>query len=230
MTLQSFGLMLALGFLAGTFLFVRKFRGEQERENAYNLAIIAIVAGVLGSRVLFWLENPSAISGVLDFFSFWKGGLSWFGGFFGALLGVVAYIKLKGLGFWAIADKAAPSVAIGQVLGRMGCILGDGGHVGKLTTMPWGFDVNGEVRHVTAWYEMLGAAAVFVILTRLGKGKHRPGFIFGAYLVGYGLVRFVSDFFRIDPAYFGLTIAQYICIVMAIAGSALIAKNWANRK
>jgi phosphatidylglycerol:prolipoprotein diacylglycerol transferase len=227
LTIQSFGLMMALGFLAAIYLFARQFKTEKEKDTAYNIGIITIVFGVLGSRLLYVAQNPGALGSALSFFNFWEGGLSWFGGFFGAVIACAVYIRLKGLNFWAIADKLAPSIALGHAFGRLGCILGDGGHVGKLTAMPWGFDVNGEIRHVTAWYEMIGLLLLFGVLMLARKKSRwmRKGSMFGLYLAGYGVIRFVSDFFRVDPIYLGLTAAQYSCIVMFIAGTGLIAVN-----
>ena len=223
-TIQSFGLMMALGFLVATYVIARQFRGKEEKEHAYNLAIIAIVAGVIGSRILFFVENPLEFASIWSFFRFWDGGLSWFGGFLGGLLGCLAYIRVKGLGFWNVADRMAPALALGHAFGRLGCILGDGGHVGKITTMPWGFDVNGigVSRHVTAWYEMLGLLALFGILMAFRKKKPYTGFVFHSYLIGYGLLRFVSDFFRADPTYLGLTIAQYSSIALFTTGLIMI--------
>ncbi len=231
-TIQSFGLMMALGFLAATYVLARQFKAGKEREHAYNLAMVAVVAGVIGSRILFAIENPGAVSGFIEFFYFWEGGLSWFGGFLGGLLGVIAYIRINKLGFWNIADKMAPAIAIGHSFGRLGCILGDGGHVGKITSMPWGFDVDGigVGRHVTAWYEMIGLAALFGVFMLLRKKKPFPGFVFYSYLVGYGLIRFVSDFFRTEPTYMGLTVAQYMSIGLFTAGIGLMAAGFWRKK
>jgi phosphatidylglycerol---prolipoprotein diacylglyceryl transferase len=229
-TIQSFGLMMAIGFLVAAYLFARQFKDNRDKEHAYNLAIIVVVAGVIGSRILFFIENPAELTGLMDFFRFWDGGLSWFGGFLGALIGFAAYVILNRLNFMRMADKIAPSIAIGHAFGRMGCILGDGGHVGKLTTMPWGFDVNGEIRHVTAWYELIGLLALFATLLALRKKKLYDGFLFHSYLIGYGMIRFVSDFFRIEPTYYGLTVAQYFSIGLFLAGAAMMVVNLIKQK
>jgi phosphatidylglycerol:prolipoprotein diacylglycerol transferase len=223
-TIQSFGLMMAIGFLVGSYLFARQFKSSREKEHAYNLAMIVIVSGVIGSRILFFLENPAELTGLLMFFNFWQGGLSWFGGFVGGVIGFVAYVLLNRLSFIRLADRAIPSIAIGHAFGRIGCILGDGGHVGKITTMPWGFDVDGigVARHVTAWYELIGLLALFVTLLAMRKKKPYEGFLFHMYLVGYGMIRFVSDFFRIEPTYYGLTVAQYFSIGLFLAGAAMM--------
>jgi phosphatidylglycerol---prolipoprotein diacylglyceryl transferase len=222
-TIQSFGLMMAIGFLIAAYLFGKQFKDARDKEHAYNLAIISVVAGVIGSRILFFFENPAQLTGLMEFFRFWDGGLSWFGGFIGALIGFAAYVLLNKLNFMRMADKIAPSIAIGHAFGRIGCILGDGGHVGKITTMPWGFDVDGEIRHVTAWYELIGLLALFVTLLALRKRKPYDGFLFHFYLIGYGLIRFVSDFFRTEPTYYGLTVAQYFSIGLFLAGVAMMA-------
>jgi len=135
-TIQSFGLMFSIAILVAIYFILKEFKTKKQQDHIYNLTIIAIIAGIVGARLVYVFQNWSNFSNLLSMLNFVDGGLSWFGGLIGGFLGVALYLKLKKLDFWRYADAFAPSLAIGQAIGRIGCILGDGGHVGKLTNMP----------------------------------------------------------------------------------------------
>lgn len=231
LTIQSFGLLFALGIAVAVYLGLRRLKTKKEQDHGYNIALLAVVFGLIGARLLhvlqFWDVYSSNLFSIINLIS---GGLTWYGGFIGGLLAVIVYIKLKKLDFWKLADIIAPPLAIGYVIGRIGCILGDGGHVGKLTNVPWGFNVNGEVRHVTAWYSMLNALVLFFILRKLEKRKHFKGFLFMFYLFYYSFTRFIIDIWRIDPRYYGLTLTQYVCIVIFFLSGWVLLKSLKQKK
>lgn len=230
-TIQSFGLMFSIAILVAIYFILKEFKTKKQQDHIYNITIIAIIAGIAGARIVYVIENWSIFSGnLLSMFNFIDGGLSWFGGLIGGFLGVALYLKLKKLDFWRYADVFAPSLAIGQAVGRIGCILGDGGHVGKLTNMPWGFNVNGEIRHVTAWYSAINLVILFLILRKLKASKPFKGFLFLFYLTYYSTTRFIIDLLRIDQRYFGLTLTQYICVVIFFTSGTLLIKNMNKNK
>jgi len=174
---------------------------------------------VLGSWSYFFPND------ILSIFKIWEGGLSWVGGLIGGIVAGFLYIRFNKLKFWKYADAVAPSIAIGHAIGRIGCILGDGGHVGKLTTMPWGFLVNGEIRHVTAWYGLIIESFNFFILWKLRKKKYYDGFLLMLYILLYSTFRFIIDFFRVDPTYYYLTATQWILIVLFLISGYFLFKN-----
>ncbi len=223
LTIQSFGVMFAIAIAVGVYLAIKQLKTKEEKEHGYNIALLAVVFGLIGSRLLHVLQYWDSYKGNwFSIINFIEGGLIWYGGLIGGLLASIVYIKIKKLDFWKLADIIAPSLAIGQAIGRIGCILGDGGHVGKLTTMPWGFNVNGEIRHVTAWYSMINLFVLFFILIKLRKRKPFTGFLFLFYMFYYSITRFVIDFYRIDLTYYGLTLTQYICVLMFIISGCLL--------
>jgi len=230
-TIQSYGLMVALGFLITISLIQKKFKGKQNKEHVNNIGIIAIVVGIIGSRISYVLVNineffPNNLVNVFDFFS---GGLVWIGGFISAVIGIYFYVKKNDLDFWKFADKIAPLLALGHAFGRIGCVLGDGGHVGKITNVPWCFDIEGACRHVSAWYSAIYLIGLFFVLSTFEKKKVYKGFVFHSYLLLYGIGRFLIDFIRIDPRYFGLTATQWICGVFVIISSVLIYKKFKHK-
>jgi len=219
--IQSWGLLVAIGVLAALF-YVIKTKKHLDKDHVYSLFFYGILGGLIGSRLLHIIEFYHEYDKLLDFFLIWKGGLSWFGGFVLAFAFVIIYIKVKKLDFWKYTDAIFPSIALGQFFGRIGCILGDGGHVGKLTDKAWGFLVNGEIRHVTAYYSAIYLIIIFFILHFLSKKNLKKGLIFSFYLLLYSIARFIMEFFRIDPTYLGLTLAQYFAIVMFVASIILM--------
>lgn len=224
-TIYVWGIMVALGILAGLILATREAKRKKlDAEEIYNIGIISVVSGILGARLVFALENPGALDSFWDFFKVWEGGLAFHGGFFGALAFGFAYIKIKKLDFKKYLDTFAPSIAIGHAIGRIGCIL-TGLHIGKETTSPLGVYYDGAVRHLTPLYEMVGLVVLFLFLMKIRQKdgiEKKGGFLFVIYLTGYSALRFVVEFFRADPVYYGFTVAQYITAVLFLAGISII--------
>ena len=228
LTIHAFGLMVALAFLVATLLAVREAKRRRlDSERIYGLVIWLIVGGIFGSRILYVIGNWSYFfpHDIFAIFKVWEGGMDWIGGFLGAIVTGFLYLKFNRLKFWKYADTLAPSIAIGHAIGRIGCILGDGGHVGKLTTMPWGFLVNNEIRHVTAWYGLILESFNFFILWKLRKKKYFDGFLLMTYIFIYSIGRFIIDFFRVDPVYYGLTGTQWILIALFLISGFSLFKN-----
>jgi len=219
LTIYSYGLFVAIAFLAGIFLAVK---GAKKRnistEQIYDLIFYIIIASISGARIAYVIEYWHNFDSFIDIFKIWEGGLSFIGGLIGALIAVFAYVKLKKLNFWKTADIFAPALALGHAIGRIGCYL-TGLHIGKLTTVPWAVMVNNELRHQTALYDIIAESANFLILWKLRTKKAFDGFLFLLYLMMYSTERFVIDFFRADPLYYGLTATQWSLIfVFLIAG------------
>ena len=230
-TIQSYGLMVALAFLAGLFLAVKEAKKRKlDEEIIYDLAFYILIGGIVGARIANVIQEWGYYSGNLaGIFKIWQGGLNFNGGFILASLLAYIYLKRKRLNFWLYMDTFAPSIAIGHAIGRIGCILGDGGHVGKLTNMPWGFLVNGEARHVTAWYELFFLIALFILLTAIKdkkKIKGKTGSLFLIYLSAYSVGRSVIDIFRADPTYLGLTSMQWTAIPFFFISVYLLNKRY----
>ncbi len=224
LTIQSFGVMMAIGFLAILYIVTLEAKRKGlSKDHLYNLAFWSLVGALVGSRIPYVLFNWDQFSGdLLGIFKIWEGGLMFFGGFILALIFSIIYVRSKKLNFWRYADAAALSLPLGHAFGRIGCILGDGGHVGKITTMPWGVLVNGELRHLTALYSVIYLFLIFGILFLIRKRKVFDGFIAAMYLVFYGVARFLMEFTREEMLYFGLDLPQWICILMVVLGLGFI--------
>ncbi len=230
LTIQSYGLMLVLAFLVGIFLAARDAKKKGiNLEHIYNLAFYSILGGLIGSRIFFILAHSDLyVNNFLEIFKIWKGGLVFYGGLFGALVFDYFYIRKNKLNFWKFADLFAVPLVVGHIIGRIGCILGDGGHVGKLTIVPWGVLINNEIRHLTAVYSVIGLFFILIILIFLKKEKLKRGVLFLAYLMLYAIMRFIVEIFRSGERYFGWTMVQYTCIILFF-GSLLLLKRFKRK-
>ena len=225
--IYTFGLIVAIAFLVGLLFSLReaKRRGIS-KDNVEGLVFYIILGGIIGSRLLHVLTFWDAYSGnLLSIFMLWEGGLAFYGGFLGALIASYAYLKAKNLSFFKYADLMAPYLALGHAIGRVACLIGDGGHVGKLTSLPFGVIVNGELRHLTALYDFVNLVILFLVLFYLRKKNFFTGFLFLFYVCYYAFTRFLLDFLRTDPTFYGLTATQLAAIPIFFISLAIIFKK-----
>src|SRR5271157_1352093 len=138
--LHSYGLMVALGFAVG--LWNASRRGQRAGLRAEAVADLGpwlILGAILGARLLyvatFW-RKEFAGGPLLEVFAIWRGGLVFYGGLAGAALAFVLYARARKLAFWKLADILAPSIALGYVFGRIGCLL-NGCCYGRACHLPW---------------------------------------------------------------------------------------------
>ncbi len=236
---SSFGVMVALGFLIGGYLMQAELdRRGHDPEHAWSLITIAIVGGLLGARLyyllLYWPATVANPWGALTA----RGGLVWYGGFLGALPGLIWYVRRNELSAFLVADVAAPALALGYAVGRVGCFL-VGDDYGRPTDQPWGVafprglppstadalrtrfaieippgvpDLTVLKVHPTQLYEVVFMVVVFAVLWRLRRRAWPPGRLFSIYLALAGLERLVVEVFRAkDDRFFGdFTMAQVI--------------------
>ena len=138
LTLQTFGLMFALAFLAAGALVWRRL-GEigKPADWAYEMGFAALIGGVVGSRVYFLVQNYSDVKDDLLGNLFSGAGLVWYGGAIGGALAVLAWAWYRDFLGLALLDLAAPALALGYAIGRCGCQLSGDGDYGKPWDGPW---------------------------------------------------------------------------------------------
>lgn len=223
-TIQSWGLVVAIGFATAIWLALKEAKRKKlDQQIIYGLATIALIAGFLGCRALWVIENWSYYATKpIEILKIWDGGLSFYGGLITALLVSSWYLRKHKKNFFRYIDCVTPALIIGHAIGRIACIIGDGGHLGKITTITWGALYNGEIRHLTAAYEFIGLLIIFAIIMLLRKKQSFDGFLFSTYAASYGALRLITDFFRTDQTYYGLTQAQYTSIALIIISLAYL--------
>ncbi len=228
---HSYGLMMVVGFLLGLWRVSRisSTRYGIEPERVYDMALVLLLSGIVGSRVVFVLINPDTESWK-DMLAIWQGGLSFHGGLIGAMVAGFVYARIAKLKFWTCADLFAPSLAIGYACTRVGCFL-NGCCYGAPTDLPWAmrFLDNGTLTppsHPTQLYAVVANLLIFLLLVKL-EGLHRkPGFVFVGYVGLYSAYRFLVEFLRngytAKLLCCGLTEAQWISLAAILISITLM--------
>lgn len=218
-----YGILISLGILFG--IAVATYRAK--KEGLYNdvimdMALIAVPAAIIGARAYyvifswdFYSKNPREILNIR------QGGLAIHGAIIAGVLAGYLFCRYKKIGFWTLADICAPSIILGQAIGRWGNFVNQEAHGGP-TNLPWGIEVNGVKVHPTFLYESLWNFGVFGFLLYYSKKKKYDGQIFILYLILYSIARYFIEGLRTDSLMFGpFRVAQLISIV-SIVGAIII--------
>ena len=232
--------MVAIGFLAGLWTAGRRaLLVGISSEKIVDLGPWLIGGALLGARTLYVMSYwKEAFAGrpLLEIFAIWKGGLVFYGGLIGATLAGILYARLRKLPVWKVADIVAPSIALGHVFGRIGCLL-NGCCYGRACSMPWAitFPAGHETHpvgqpaipvHPTEVYDSLLNLCLYFGLAWQFRRKRFDGQVFGTYLVAYALLRFFVEMFRGDyPVYYlggWATPAQLVSMGILVLGVALL--------
>jgi phosphatidylglycerol---prolipoprotein diacylglyceryl transferase len=227
-TLRTFGLMFALGVVAGVAAAVRW--GERygvSGDEIVSLATRMVVAGVIGSRITWVLTNLDSVDSFWEAFAIWEGGLQYSGGFVAALIvGYPTFRHWSTLTKGRMLDAACLGLTIGIVIGRIGC-YSVGEHFGGTTSFFLGTRYEGgvtrepvalgQVIHNTALYEGLLLIPLAALLWWLMRRGAAPGTAAGVFGIWYSVCRFSLDFLRVnDETVLGLTGAQWTCLVIVL--------------
>lgn len=227
-TFHSFGLMMALGFLAAgiTTYFGFKRKGLNP-DYVFWITIAAAVGGLLGSKIHYLLLHMDDISDNPLASAFSGAGLVWYGGLIGGLIGGLSVVLIARLPLGKALDAAAPAIAIGYAFGRMGCFL-NGDDYGQPSTLPWAMGFpdgspatpTGLTVQPTQLYEVVASILIFLLLLYLWPRLKRDWEIFLAYLVMAGTERFLVEFVRFDRS--GQTQQQLLAIITAVVAAVLL--------
>jgi len=249
LTITSFGLLMAMSFLSGYMVLRADLaRVDADPDLASDMLLGALVGGIIGAKLyyvfLYWDRTALDPFGML----FSRGGLVWYGGFIGGVLGVAWALRRRGTHIGLGADAAAPTLALGYAVGRLGCFL-VGDDYGRPTdswvgiAFPrgqppttaanlrrFGADVDPGVPdtevlsvHPTQLYETGLSLLFFFFLWRIRRHPHKHGWLFGVWLVLAGAERLFVEVFRAkDDRFLGpFTLAQAISVVIIIVGFVL---------
>ena len=233
--LAAFGLFMLLGHLRLRHEPFASLRGDTGwgGRDVEDILFLGVVGVVLGGRLgyclfykpLYYLANP------LEVFAVWQGGMSFHGGLLGVIVAMVWFAHSRRRPFWQVADFVAPCVPTGLAAGRVGNFI-NGELPGRLAdpSLPWGmvFRGAGELpRHPSQVYQfLLEGLLLFVRLGLYARKERATGRVAAAFLVGYGVLRFVAEFFREPDAHLGLlslgmSMGQWLCLPMVLAGAGL---------
>lgn len=227
--LQTFGIFFALNFLCWAALVARRLHEIGKPVDwAYEMLFAALIGGLIGARAYYIVQNYSEVKGNLVGNVFSGSGLIWYGGLLGGVIAVLAWARWRDFLRLALLDLAAPALALGYAIGRIGCQVSGDGDYGTPSSVPWAMPYRhgavptppGVKVQPTPIYETLSMGLLALVLWRL-RDAFRPGALFGLYLVGAGLERFVVEFWRRNEHVLGvLTAAQLESVAMVLAGAA----------
>ena len=238
-SVYSYGVMVALGFAIATILiYNRAARFNVDKNKIMDLAIIMLVSGIIGARLVFIILNLRYyISNPLEILNLARGGLVWYGGFLSALAATIFYIRKNNLDFWTVTDLVCPYVVLAQAFGRIGCFL-NGCCYGIEVPPNYPFAVCYPLESVSRFpsqiYSAIALFLIFIILILWQERRRFKGEVFLGYCMLYSFKRLLIEFFRGDNPriFFGLTISQVMSIgVLLMAAVVFINKRneWKKR-
>jgi prolipoprotein diacylglyceryl transferase len=240
--IRPHGVFIAAGFLVGAQFLRRRARtvGIAD-ETLWRILWWAFVGGLVGMRLAWLAGHWEAADDPVEAIAVWNGGMSLLGGLAGGVLVGGFLARRAGLPLLPMLDMAAPGLAAGIAIGRIGdLIIGD--HLGTATTLPWGFRyVGGDhplaggpeigaVVHPVALYDLVLTALLLLVLVRFTRRARRPGSAIALFTIWYGGGRILTDVLRTDPRrLFGLTGSQIASILAVAAVGAWLAGRAARR-
>ena len=229
-----YGLMYVIGFLIAWWLARR--RAQQpwsvvKPDQVDDLIFYAMLGVIIGGRVGYALfyGTEQLLSDPLYLFKITEGGMSFHGGLAGVMIAMWLFAKYRlNVNGWAVIDFVAPLVPWGLFFGRLGNFI-NGELWGKPTDLPWGFEVDGVVRHPSMLYEAILEGPVLFAILWVFSSKPRPVMaVSGMFLLFYGIFRFLVEFVRVPDSHIGylaggwLTMGMVLTIPMILAGLLLI--------
>jgi len=246
--IPTFGLMVGIAFFLGLHVATRETRRlvpDQPPDFMANVGMIGFFSGLIGARIFHILEHPSEFLENPMAMILTRGGFTIYGGLIVGLLCGLVYVRAKRAPPLTMLDAVSPGLMLAYGIGRIGCqISGDGdwGIEADLAAKPdwlptwlWAQTYDGNIAdklidppgvYPTPIYESVMALIAFAILWRLRKQGHKPGWLFGLYVLLVGLERFAIEPIRVNTTYtiggMAITQAQIISVLCIVAGIALL--------
>jgi phosphatidylglycerol---prolipoprotein diacylglyceryl transferase len=233
--IRWYGVMMASAFLVGLWTATRRARSVNVAgETIADVTMWLMAGSIIGARLVYvttYWNQEFANQPFSELFMVQHGGLVYYGGLIGATIAGIGYLAWKRLPVWKIADILAPSIALGSVFGRIGCLL-NGCCYGRPCDLPWAIhfpadhETHGAGVHPTQIYDALLNLILYLALAWWFRRRKFDGQIFALYFIGYAICRSIAEIFRGDyPAdhiHGGLlTSAQLLSAPILLAGIGL---------
>lgn len=250
-TIYWYGVIIATGAYLGLWLAMRESeRLGFKKDTFVDLVVFAIPIAIISARIYYVIfEWERYVNGsLIDIFAIWEGGIAIHGALIGSVATAVVFARVRKLPFWQLADIAAPSIILGQAIGRWGNFMNQEAHGGPVSEsfyqnvmqfLPNFINrqmcIEGVVYHPTFLYESVWNILGFVFLLVLRRFNPRRGEVFLSYVIWYSFGRYFIEQMRTDSLYIigSLRTAQVISIILILMASALIIyrrkTNKANR-
>ncbi len=237
-----YGMMYLLAFAA--FVLLGRMRARLRPEMGWDkqqiddLLFAGVLGVILGGRLgeVIFFQPAYFAAHPLEIFAVWQGGMSFHGGFIGVMMALAWFAQRTGRSFLQVGDFVAPLVPLGLAFGRLGNFI-NGELWGREAPadLPWAMifpHVDALPRHPSQLYQMAGEGLLlFVVLWLYARKPRAVGAVSAIFLIGYGSLRFIAEFFRNpDPGFLGylplgLSTAQWLCVPMLLAGGWLLLRR-----
>ncbi len=231
LSIKTFGVTFALGFLACGAVVMRRLRElGRPPDWAYEIVFASLIGGIVGARAYYIAERLSTAKDDLLGSIFSGSGLVWYGGAIGGAIGVIGWMRWRRALELKMLDMAATALALGYAIGRIGCQVSGDGDYGIRSSLPWAMGYPhgtlptpaGVRVQPTPIYETLAMGLLALALWRL-RDRVRPGVIFALYLLGSGLERLLVELVRRNKeVLLGLTAPQLESVAAIIVGACWI--------
>lgn len=225
--LQTFGIFFALNFLCWAAVVAKRLKEIGKPVDwAYEILFAALIGGLVGARGYFLLQNWDEVSHDLLGNLFSGAGLIWYGGLVGGVIAVLLWAWWRDFLSLQLVDMAAVGLPLGYAIGRIGCQISGDGDYGMASSLPWAMGypdgavptAPGVEVQPTPLYETLSMGLFAFVLWRL-RDRFKTGTLFGIYLIGAGIERFLVEFARRNESVVGfMTAAQVESLVMFAVG------------
>ncbi|MCT4508546.1 MAG: prolipoprotein diacylglyceryl transferase [Tepidibacter sp.] len=215
MDVRWYGVLISTGIMLGMILALREARRVGINEDKLlDLLLIAIPCSIIGARTYYVIFNWEMYKGnIYEMINIRGGGLAIHGAIIASVLVAYIFCRVKGLDFLKILDVTAPSLILGQAIGRWGNFINQEAY-GRPTDLPWAINVDGVNVHPTFLYESIWNFCLFLFLMWFRKNKKYDGNVFIYYAIIYSVGRFFIEGLRIDSLMIGpLRMAQVISLV-----------------
>jgi phosphatidylglycerol:prolipoprotein diacylglycerol transferase len=235
-----YGVMLAISFLIGSMWATRAAaRRGIPGERVLTLIFWILVSSIVGARLHFVLGHPDSYGHSLDLFRLWEGGLTLYGGLVAALLVSFLYLRIQHIAILPVTDAAAPALALGEAVTRIGCFL-NGCCFGRACEGPLcvhyppdsyaAAALPGAAVYPSQLFLSAAMLLLFVVLWRVDRRLPPAGIVLGLYLFGQGVARYAIDFSRYyEPVdsigALGSWVeakSQVVALALALAGLVLV--------
>ncbi|MFH1035281.1 MAG: prolipoprotein diacylglyceryl transferase [Pseudomonadota bacterium] len=238
LAVRWYGLMYIFGF--GIAYLVVRWRlkrtsplyGSEQVQGLMFWALFGLFVGARLGEILFyhWTEWGYFLRNPVEIIAVWHGGMSFHGGFLGALAGALIFLRRNRLPFLPAADAVCLAAPLALMLGRLGNFI-NGELYGRVSDLPWAmiFPHGGPLpRHPSQLYELLGEGPLLFGFLWLLKDRLPRGGVVAAFVLGYSLIRFLVEFVREPDSWLGylalgMTMGQWLSLVMALAGGVWVA-------
>ncbi|SEA41584.1 phosphatidylglycerol:prolipoprotein diacylglycerol transferase [Thalassobacillus cyri] len=236
LSIYWYGVIIAAGAYLGLWLAVRETeRLGLKKDLMIDAVVIAIPVAIISARIYYVIFEWERYAGssLLNIFAIWEGGIAIHGALIGSVITAIVYARVKKVSVWMLLDIAAPSIILGQAIGRWGNFMNQEAHGGPVSESFYNnfmqylpefitnqMCIGGTMYHPTFLYESTWNILGFILLLVLRRYNPLRGEIFLSYVIWYSVGRFFIEGLRTDSLYLvgEIRTAQAISIVLVIAG------------